>query len=242
MAIEVLEARDFNVGIAVYELTNLNASEVPEHTPFLKDHLEELEKCTKSRPLFARLNGCWNYLSPQLLYHTVNRLDITKAKEQMKLYDKDLETFRNRTPLQLFCQTERQYIEPPEELVRVVVKFGNTIPGSPTLQHVESFRQIYARHHKLRDFALILYALKVGSVIMLVAVPSSVRERLRNEVPNEILTKFGIVQLDIDGECVYSVPTAPKSENSGMTARISISFVHFFFFPFLIQDLFLVVI
>ena len=203
--ITLLQQRQIELDVVVNTLTALPASEQAEHESFFDKHLEELERCTKYRPLFSRLNGHWNYLSPQLLYHLVSQfLKTTDAKAKMDSYDRYLVFFRKQTLLRLFCELDTQYMEPVEGFSKIMVKFEKIIPKDPTLQDVEDFRIKFARHYRLRDFALMLIAKATfGSFIVSFMVPNSVLERLRKDVPTEVLKKFGITQLNVGGLSVY---------------------------------------
>ena len=160
-AIDELERGLVQMGIVLYELTTLPPGEFVEHETFFDKHLDDLEKCTRYRPLFSRLNRHWNYLSPQLLNHLIDRISCLQwggAREEMVSYNSDLAQFQKRTLLELFCQIDFQHIEPPEKFSTIKARFDkeNVPKGPPTLQDVEDFRWRYARHHKLREFALML--------------------------------------------------------------------------------------
>ena len=73
-AVGELEVKKVQIEHFVHELTVLPASEKSEHEKFFDKHLDDLEKCTRYRPLFSRLDRHWNYLSPQLLKHVIDRI------------------------------------------------------------------------------------------------------------------------------------------------------------------------
>ena len=156
-AIQELERGKVQTETILYELTTLPPGEVAEYEKFFDKHLDDLEKCTRYRPLFSRLNRHWNYLSPQLLNHLIDNLQWGGAREEMVSYNSDLAQFRKRTRLELFCKIDFQYIEPPGKFSIIKARFYKQ-KGPPTLQDVEDFRWRYARHHKLREFALMLFS------------------------------------------------------------------------------------
>ena len=207
-AISELESEKVKMDTVVNKLTRLLASEKPEHKMFFTEHLHDLETCTKYRPLFSRLDGHWNYLSPQLLNHLIDRiLKTATAREEMVTYNSGLAVFRSQTLLELFCKIDSQYIEPPEEFSTIKARFHkqNVPKGPPTLQDVEEFRRRYTRHYKLREFALMLAACETGSFLVSFVVPNSILELLKRDVPTAILEEFGITQLEVAGYCVFSI-------------------------------------
>lgn len=192
---------------AVLKLTALPASEKSEHESFFKEKLHELEKCTEYKPLFARLNPYWNYLSPQLLYHLIKKfLKHTDAKEKMDFYNRELCQFRKRTLLRLFCQIDRERKDPPHDFFTIVARFEEDIPvpDDITLQYIEDFRQVYGKQYRLRDFALMLSAeVAINSYIVSFVAPQSIIGRLQNSIPKLILATFGVTGLNVAGKCVY---------------------------------------
>ena len=156
-AIDEFERGKVQMEIVLYELTTLPPGEFVEHETFFDKHLDDLEKCTRYRPLFSRLNRHWNYLSPQLL-NRISYLQCAGARGKMDSYNTKLAMFRSQTLLELFCEIDCQHIEPPEKFSTIKARFDkeNVPKGPPTLQDVEDFRWRYARHHKLREFALML--------------------------------------------------------------------------------------
>ena len=208
-AISELESEKVKMDTVVNKLTRLPASEKPEHKMFFTEHLHDLETCTKYRPLFSRLDDHWNYLSPQLLNHLIDRiLETATAREEMVSYNSKLGMFRCHTLLERFCEIDCQHIEPPVDVSTIKVTFDEKhVPkGPPTLQDVEEFRWRYTRHYKLREFALMLAACKTGgSFLVSFVVPNSILELLKRDVPTAILEEFGITQLEVAGYCVFSI-------------------------------------
>ena len=224
--IDYLKSKSVDVGRIVFKLTQLSASEKPQHESYLKENLEELEKCKEPIQLVSRLNLYWNYLSPQLLHHIVGKfLPKTDVEKEMVSYNEYLRQFRCCTLLRLFCQIEEQDIEPPEGFSHIVTKFSKPISDKTTLQDVENFRVQLACHYKLRDFALMLKPkVKAGSFLVTYFVPNSVLERLKTDIPKkDLFEEFGITQLDINGHCVYcdaSETTLAMTEEAMKTTTV----------------------
>ena len=229
--LSLLEIQSIAVDQIVYNLTLLPASEMSQHEPYFQENLEKLEKCTKCRPLFSRLNLYWNYLSPQLLFHLVREfLPRTVAIREMTCYSEKIKHFRCCTLLKLFCQIEEEDIEPPDGFSKIVAKFERRISTTTTLQDVENFRLRLARHYRLRDFALMLKPkVMPGSFIVSFLVPNSVLMRLKLNIPQrDIFDKFGITQMNLDGHCVFRTDanrtdSADESIKTGKIVEISAS-------------------
>ena len=178
----------------VYTLSECSASQMSEHKSFLQRNIIGMQDIKTNTSLFSFLNLHWNYLSPQLLYHIVNELPcLQNAKKQIISYDLKLIEFRINTLLRLFCEIDQEYIEPPKGFFRIAARFESENMKEPTLQHIEKFRLKYAKFHNLRDFALMLVTeVKVGSFIVSFAVPFSIIDSLKYNVPTEIMKEFGI--------------------------------------------------
>ena len=96
-----------------------------------------------------------NYLSYHLLDYLGNEFDLVEVKRKMTIYKSDLQHFRKKTPLALFCGTQkRRRIRLTEDFVKMVVEFD--WPENVTLDDVEQFRQEYTPHYNLRECAMMI--------------------------------------------------------------------------------------
>lgn len=218
VTVKLLQQKQIGVDDILLELAMLNASEQAEHVSFFEKNFPELEKCLNHIPLFVRLNRYWNYLSPQLLYHVIDGLlESTEAQTKKEEYDTDLGQFRNQTLLTLFCEIDTECLEVPEGFTIVVARFEDKVSQNLTLQSVENFRQRYAKHHKLRNFALMLFSkIKRGSFVATFTMPKSIIEIVLQNSPASICEEFGVSQLDIAGKRVYDNLAAPCPEVRGV--------------------------
>ena len=186
-------------------LTSLPADDVDEHKQFLESHLSAIYRADDHSELFGTMNFHWNYQNPQLLDHLIREFDLEGVKGEMKTYNENLQQFRKKTPLKLFCQSQKQHIEPPPDFCKVVAKFKWPAADDVTLEVVEEFRQKYAGHYNLRECAMMLdEVLPKGSFTITWFIPSCIVEKLKVEVPTSILEKYSVTKLEIAGECVYS--------------------------------------
>ena len=206
-AINLLEASKSQVKDVVYELSTLPASEIAEHKVFLEEKAEKLEESKDHTALFRGLNLYWTYLSPHLLKHLVCQLPpLQKMKGDMEKYMNSLEEFRKRTPLELFCNIDKEHVELPQGFAKVIARFKVLKAKSTkiTLQDIEIFRQQYGKRYLLRDFALMLQdEVKVNSFVVTFIVVKLVIDMLQSNIPKELFQAFGVIQLDVSGHCVF---------------------------------------
>ena len=182
-------------------LGDLPADDVPEHKQFQETHLHSLYGAPDHNQLFGRLSPHVNYLSYHLLDHLIAKFDLG-IKGEMEIYKKDLQKFRGGTPLKLFCQTQKKRkIMLSKEFRGVVAEFE--WPDDVTLEVVEQFRQEYACHYKLRECAMMVAEVRPGSFIVTWYIPESVVEKLKTNVPEDILKKYSATKLEIDGCSVF---------------------------------------
>ena len=120
---ECLEKSGVYVRRVVDVLTSLSPDEDKHHKMFLESHVKVLVKAADHFELFVTMNFHWNYLNPGLLEHLVRELDLKRVKSQTQSYKADLQQFRIRMPLTLFCQAQRIHIDPSPGFSMAVAKF-----------------------------------------------------------------------------------------------------------------------
>ena len=183
-------------------LTSLAADEDDHHKMFLESHVSALFRAADIPELFGTMNFHWNYLDPPPLDDLVDEFDLEEVKVQMEVYKSDLQQFRMKTPLTLFCRTQkRKRMRPPGEFQEMVAEFD--WPENVTLEVVEQFRQEYASHYNLRDCAIIVAEIRPCSFIITWFIPRSIVDVLRQQVPKPIIEKYFVRKLTIAGLCVY---------------------------------------
>ena len=190
-------------------LTDLPADEIDEHKHFLESHLSVCYQANDHAELIGQLSFYMNYLSYQLLDYLGNEFDLVEVKRKMMIYKSDLQQFRKKTPLALFCRTQRRKVFDLPQWFRKAVMHFNWRNGV-TLEDVEEFREKYAFHYKLRECAMMVSEIRPGSYIITWFIPESVVEKLKAKVPREILKKYCVTKLEIAGTCVYRSRKAQK--------------------------------
>ena len=195
-------------------LTSLSADDMEEHKMFLESHLSALYQAPDHSELFGTMNFHWNYQNYHLLDHVVGEFNLEGVKGEMKTYKEDLQQFRKKTPLKLFCQLQRRrHIKPPPEFCEVVAEFD--WPDHVTLEVVEEFRQEYAEHYSLHKCAMMLNKVLPGSFIVTWFVPASIVEKLKVKMPISFLKKYSVNWRLL--ECVYpNYKVTKKVRTSGI--------------------------
>ena len=209
---ECLEKHGVTVKRVADALMSLPADDVIEHKQFLESHVRAFYQAIDHSELFGTLSTNWNYLSYQLLDHLITEFDLNEVKCKMEAFKEDLRQFREKTPLTLFCQTQKRRRLRLEPAFREMVAEFNW-PDDVTLEVVEQFRQEYAYHYSLRECAMMLALIHPGSFIITWCIPESIVEKLRANMPKEILKKYSVTELTIAGRCVYRLHQHKVSQN-----------------------------
>ena len=205
-----LEKCKVTVTRVVDALTDLPADDVEEHKQFIQSHIKVLYQSSNHSELFGTMSFNMNYLSYQLLDYIADEFKLEIRKE-MEAYKNDLQQFRKETPLILFCRTQKRHVTPPADFQEVVAKFEwPQNHDDVTLEVVEQFRQKYACHYKLRDYAMMLAEVRPNCFIITWYIPQSIVERLRAKIPRAILKKYDVTKLEIAGSCVYRLRNKPQ--------------------------------
>ena len=140
--------------------------------------------------------------SPPPLDHLVQTFDLEQVKGEMETYKSELQQFRMKTPLNLFCQTQRRKrVKPSSEFKEMVAEFD--WPENVTLEVVEQFQQEYASHYNLRECAMMIAQIRTGSFIVTWFIPESIVKLLKTKVPRNIIKQYSVTLLEIAGVCVY---------------------------------------
>ena len=202
---ECLDKRRVAVKSVADALTSLPTDDVDEHRQFLESHVSAFYQAHDTSELFGIMNPNWNYLSYQLLDHLIEEFDLDEVKGEMAAYKGDLRQFREKTPLNRFCQTQKKRrLRLDPEFQEVVAEFD--WPEDVTLEVVEQFRQEYACHYHLRECAMMLAEVKPGSFIITWFVPAAISEKLRANAPRTVLKKYSVTELKIAGMSIYCSP------------------------------------
>ena len=199
---ECLEKHKIPVQDVAEVLTSLSPDDDDCNRIFLESHIKAFATAVNNSELFMTMNFHWNYLDPSLLHHLVTELELVEVKPDMTTYQSELQQFRMKTPLNLFCQTQRKKkVKLSPEFKEMVAEFK--LSNDVSLEVLEQFRQEYASHYKLHEFAMMVADVRSGSFIITWFIPESIAEKLKGKVPVKILRKYSITTLTVAGVCVY---------------------------------------
>ena len=206
---ECLEKQQVLVSQVADVLTSLSPDDDEQHKIFAESHVIALFEAANISEQFGIMNFHWNYLDPSLLEHLVKEFHLEQIKDLIKAYKSDLQKFRIKTPLNLFCQTQKKKRKKfHEDFKEMVAEFD--WPGNVTLEDVEQFRQEYASEYSLHQCAMMIAQVRPGSYIITWFIPESVVKKLKEKVPRGILKSYCVTKLEIAGACVYRSHKAQK--------------------------------
>ena len=166
---ECLERQEVLVSRVADVLTSLSPDEDEQHKLFVEGHVSNLYRAANVIEVFGVMNCHWNYLDPSLFEHLVKEFHLVETTDQMEAYKLELKQFRMRTPLDLFCQTQKKkrFIDKlkPELRERAVVY---TWPVNTTLEEIEQFRQECASEYSLHECSMIINGLLIMKRLSLI--------------------------------------------------------------------------
>ena len=203
---ECLQKNEIPVTKVVNGLTLLSPDDDIHHKIFIESYVEKLSAAANHSALIGTMNSHWNYLDPSLLTHLVTglgtELGLEDVVSEVESYESELKHFRVRTPLKVFCGCQRRKeIQLPPGFKKMVAKFQ--WPRNVTMDIVEQFRQEYASHYEVYKFAMMLDEVLPGSFIITWSIPQSIVEKLKLNVPKDIMKKYSVTKLTIAGTCVH---------------------------------------
>ena len=208
---ECLERQRVIVSQVAEALTSLSPDDDERHKIFTESHVTVLYRAANISEQFGTMNFHWNYLDPSLLEHLVKEFHLEQVKDRMEVYKSALQQFRKKTPLRIFCQTQRKKKKTfHKDFGEMVAEFDWPEKEKVTLEDVEQFRQEYVSEYSLHECAMMIAQIRSGSYIITWFIPESVTEKLKANVPREILKKFYVTKLEIAGACVYRSRKAQK--------------------------------
>ena len=134
---------------------------VDAHKQYLKRQHHKFQKCTTHTDVFYQLNLYWDYLSCDLLDKLIVQLSYTDKqfkplKTEMGQYKRKMQRFRRHTTLILFCTVNKGREDTiPQAFKRNV--YHALRQKDVTLDHVEKFREDYARTLNLKKCARMVH-------------------------------------------------------------------------------------
>ena len=206
---EQLELSDVNIEDIRDVVTDLPPPIKEQYEHFIMEHAATFVECQCISMLFIQLNSKWDYLHFDILEHIISECDSSLDEVVMTYlgaYRKEIKDFMTYTTLKKFCtadKTSDRSIEPPQNFVMVVT---NHLWGEPTyLYQVDEFRRTFAYKYNLRDCAVSLVCLGLGSVVITMFVPESIWSILKVESGvEEFCAEHSIFYFEVGGVSIYS--------------------------------------
>ena len=195
-------------GIPVKRVSEaLPADDSNEHRMFTQSHKSVFEEAHNQSALIGAMGYTMDYLSYHLLDHIVAKFDLGEVKVQMEAYKSDLQRFRERVPVNLFCQSQkRKRMKLLPDFQEVVADFNIlTVAGDINLQVVDHFRQMYSAHYNLRDYSMVLSGIHRSGFVFHCTwlIPRSIVGVLMGKLPKDFFGKYSVSKFSIAGTCVY---------------------------------------
>ena len=208
--IACLEKNKISLNRVIKILKSIKADK--EHIQFSESHLSTFSQTFDFNELFGALGFNMNYLSCQLLDYLVNELDLKDVKHEMEAYKLDLQMFKTKMPITLFCDAQgfQSHIEPPPNFRAASLTFQLS-KNMQMLEDIEIFQREFCYCYSLQYLTMLLAKVAKtskadsGSVTVTWFIPESVVEKLSNTyiVPRKLLMKYSVTKLMVDENCMY---------------------------------------
>ena len=202
---QCLEKCDISVERITNTLKSLSADNGnDEHKFFSDNHMSVFEQAHNHSALIGQLDFNMDYLSYHLLDYLVEEFGLEEVKVLMEAYKLDIQEFRAKTPVTLFCQSQ------PGKRVKISQEFKKTVAEfkqqkDMKLNVVEQFQKKYTAHYHLKDLALIFAGIRLKASVITVTwfFPRSLVTKLKANIPRVMLKIGSISKLRVSGTCVY---------------------------------------
>ena len=205
---EELEKAGISTDTLLDTLYDLPIANKKQHREFLMKYKKHFEDCENIRSIFRNLSTYWNYMNIDILAHLITQFSLHCLYMQLKAYEEKLEQFMERTTLQEYYEVEadKEQKEAPKGFSKLVSKHNWKPPTY--LKTVDEFRRRFARKYNLHACAVILVSMNIGSVVITMMVPESVAAMVKS-TGAEFFKKQGIIDLQLNGTCVYEQASRP---------------------------------
>jgi len=204
-----------DAGVSVKEVTrtlmSIPAAKKTSHQHlklFLRESNKEFFRSESIPELFGLVDLHWSYLEYHLLEHLIKEFSLKYLQSSMGSFKCHIQCFMEETPLTLFWEADEDKDTPHSkpEFTTSVTKHKR--PPTVTLMDVEHFRRAFIGKYCLHECAMMLKAAKPGSVLITWSIPQSIVHYLMEEIQStgtEFFQQNGILQLVLDGQCIYTV-------------------------------------
>ena len=180
-------------------LTLLPSAKRIKYLRFLKESRKEIRKATSVEDFFYVLNFYWNCFNYSLLEYLIGKFGNEALETKLGRYLADLQKFEKSTKVKdfLYICLLNYKLPPSSEVMAVKMKAKW---ADCTLDHVRELCQKLVEAACLEEFTLFFSGGKIGSIILMWAVPSSVVHLLAEAMDDRFLEKHEIEGVTIDGK------------------------------------------
>ena len=202
-----VEKEKIHVSMLVDKIVDLPVDFEEHDQNYLKEHSENLRNCPSVPALFVHLRFHWDYLHPDLYSHLVEEFKLSSVSPKVEVYQRNLDGFLDRTPLEEFCEVEKMRqrhinCNTPEGFAQIVT--GHCWDPPIYLRDIENFRVELADYFCLKKCAVMVVAMLKGSAILAMWVPESIESKIKSVDPN-FISKHAIVYMEFQCSVVYKV-------------------------------------
>ena len=191
-----------------YDLTLLPSEIKSNHLTFLNENLDKLLRASNLHEIFVHLNLYWDHFNYTLLEIIVNEYGSDTLKQEMKTYVSDMAIFRHETTIAEFIPSIRSKFKTIQTIPREFTEIKHVIKypiSGYTLAEVEQLRRELCQSYHLPEFAVILFKLETGSMVVTWLVASELKEQLKDAMKSKPQQTIEIMYVSVGGECVYKV-------------------------------------
>ena len=202
---ENLKRCDISVGKVTETLKSLSADDSVDHKLFSEAHLDVFDQAMNTSMLLGQLDFNMDYLSYHLLDYLAVEFDLREVLVKMEYYKSDLQKFTLKIPLTLFAREQKKKMKLLPGFEELNAELDLSVCIDHNVEVMEQFRREYTTHYGLKDYSMMVaHIIKCDSTLTCSwFVPQSVVDKLKKNLPRNILAKHGISVLRVAGTCVY---------------------------------------
>ena len=201
---ENLKRCDVSVGKVTETLKSLSADDSIDHKLFSEADLDVFDQATNNSMLLGQLDFNMDYLSYHLLDYLAVDFGLEEVLHKMESYKSDLRNFTMMIPLTLFAREQKKKMKLLPGFEEINAELDLSVSIDQKLEVLEQFRKEYTTHYGLKDYSMMVAHIQCHSTLTCSwFVPQSVVNKLKKNLPRNILAKHGIFVLRVAGTCVY---------------------------------------
>ena len=193
-------------------LTALPLNIKNEHKKFFRENCSLFEEANSIDSIFRHLNFYLSFIDFSLLEHIVKHFGSPRLQREMKIYSRDMSTFRMETVVNDVIPHLPLQSDSPQHYSKLSLKMNfNTATSS--LEDVDQYRKKFASEFLLSEFMLFLTGMEKGSLLLVGLIPQALVSLLTHRIqkcdPAFFSQKLRIHEVCVSGKVIY--PDQPSS-------------------------------